>query len=41
MQEAYGYPIACGYYGYVEVYDTWMIFATESEYEEYISEFGV
>ena len=31
-----GYPIADGYMGYV--YDRYMLFADESEYEEYISE---
>ena len=31
-----GYPIADGYMGYVD--DRYMLFANESEYEEYISE---
>lgn len=36
---AYGYPVAYGYMGYVEVYSKWMLFATEEEYLEYISEY--
>lgn len=30
----YGYPIPCGYKGLVD--GEWMLFATETEYREYI-----
>ena len=30
-QEAYGYPVAYGYVGYVPVYNRWMLFATEAQ----------
>lgn len=32
----YGYPISCGYKGWVG--DRWMLFPTESEYYEYMKE---
>lgn len=35
---AYGYPTSYGYYGYVESYHKWMMFASEGEYLEYISD---
>lgn len=38
MQEPYGYLRYDGFYGYVEAYHKWMLFATEEEYLEYISE---
>lgn len=39
MTTVYGYPVAYGYMGYVALYNEWMVFATESEYLEYVSEF--
>lgn len=36
--EAYGYNVAYGYIGYVAVYDKWMLFASESEYLDYVRE---
>lgn len=32
----HGYPISCGYKGLVD--GKWMLFATESEYHEYVRE---
>ena len=31
-----GYPIASGYMGWVPWYSTYMLFATEQEYYEYV-----
>lgn len=38
MQEPKGYPTGYGWRGWVEAERRWMLFATESEYLEYISE---
>lgn len=38
MNKAYGYIVACGYMGYVEAYHEWRLFATESDYLEFIRE---
>lgn len=32
-----GYPVQAGYMGYVPFLDRWMLFATESDYQEYIA----
>lgn len=32
----YGYPVSCGYRGLVD--GEWMLFPTEAEYYEYMSE---
>lgn len=37
-QEPKGYPVSCGWKGYVQREQRWMTFATEQEYLEYISE---
>lgn len=38
MQVAKGYYVACGYMGYVAVYNKYMLFASEADYLEFISE---
>ena len=32
-----GYPVQAGYMGYVPFLDRWMLFATESDYYDYMS----
>ena len=32
-----GYPVQAGYMGYVPFLDRWMLFATESDYQEYLA----
>ena len=38
MQEPYGYIVGYGYRGWVERLGKWILFATESEYIDYISD---
>ena len=37
MQKPYGYPVSSGYLGWVEDLGRWVLFSTEAEYVEYIS----
>ena len=38
MQEPYGYLTKSGYRGWVSRLNCWILFATESEYIDYISD---
>lgn len=38
MKTPYGYIVGSGYMGYVPSDEKWMLFASEEEYLEYISE---
>lgn len=37
-KEPYGYLVDSGYYGWVQWYHGFMLFATEEEYREYIEQ---